>query len=71
MILLVRAVVSFPVGVAVSWIVYAFAGSSVSGNGYAAIACGVWIVAFLLVGQTQRYRRFRRGMWERRLKRMG
>lgn len=69
-ILLVRLLIAFAVGVAASWLVYAFAGDSF-GNGYIIVVAVVGVVAFLIVGQTAWYQRFRRAAWGRRLRRMG
>jgi hypothetical protein len=69
-LLLVRLVIATAAGIAASWVVAAFAGNSF-GNGYILVVAVVGFVAFLVVGQTAWYQRFRREMWERRIKRMG
>lgn len=71
MILLVRVAVALGVGIVASWIVYAVAYDSISGNGYAYIAVGIGIAAFFVVGATGWYQRFRQATWERRTRRMG
>lgn len=70
MILLVRLLVAFGIGLVGSWIVYAFFRDGISGNGYLYIALGISVVGFFWFGGSQWYERFRRDAWQRRIDRM-
>lgn len=50
-------------------LVYAFAGDSF-GNGYILVVAVVGFAAFVIVGQTTWYQRYRQAAWERRFRRM-